>query len=415
MKKKLLIVLGFVILLAGCNDRIELEQQSYVIAIGIDNTDQKGVYAFTYQIANPEVGSSAIQSGPDEPPTEIVTVNGADILTATYTANSFVSKKITLDHTRIIIASEEAARSEDFLRVIQSASRTPQIRRGVQLVISKESATDFINNNEPIMEKRPHKYYQFMLSRANQTGIIPRATLHRFFQITEGDADLFLAIYATTDQSDEKKNERGFEDQYIAGEIPQIGGSPTQFMGSAVFKEGQMIDILNGEESRIAQTLDNTLEMGDYLATIPDPLMPEYRISYEYSQKQKPSININYHKDKPTEIDVKVHFQAEIIAIPSLIGYTQNKDKQKVLEESIIQRLEEKTNTLIKKSQEEYRSDPFYWSLYIRKHFKDVKSYEKADWHKKIYPNAKINVTYYIDKLEFGKMLDDSHLDEVRD
>jgi spore germination protein KC len=414
MIKKLVFIIGLASLLTGCNDRIQLEQQSYVIAIGIDSAEQKGVYSFTYQIANPEVGSS-MQGGPDEPPTEIITVNGADILTATYTANSIVSKKITLDHTKIIVVSEELARSEDFIRVIQSASRTPQVRRGVQLVVSKESAVDFINNNKPIMEQRPHKYYQFMLTRAIQTGIIPKATLHRFFQITEGDADLFLAIYATAEQSDKKIMKEGIEDHYIAGEIPQIGGSPTQFIGSAVFKEGQMIDILNGEESRVAQILDNTLAMSDYLATIPDPLMPEYLISYDYSQKENPSIKIKYHPDKPTEIDVTIHFQAQILAIPSLIRYAQNKDKQKVLKESLVQRLEEKTNALIKKTQEEYQSDPFYWSLYIRKHFKDIKAYEKADWHKKIYPNAKVNVTYNIDKLEFGKMIDDSHLDEVRD
>ncbi|QGH32608.1 Ger(x)C family spore germination protein [Gracilibacillus salitolerans] len=414
MKKKLLFLI-FLILLTGCYDRIELEQQSYVMAIGIDTTDQKGIYAFTYQIANPEVGSAAGQGGSDEPPTEIVTVNGADILSATYTANSFVSKQITLDHTKIITVSEELARDEDFLRVVQSASRSPQIRRGVQLVVTKENASDFINNNKPLMEKRPHKYYQFMLDRAVQTGIIPEATLHRFFQITEGDADLFLAIYATTESSEDKTNTTRTEDQYIAGEIPQIGGSPTQFMGSAVFKEGQMIDILNGEETRLAQMLDNTLEMDSYIATIPDPLMPDFRISYNYAQKEDPNINVNYHKDKPTEIEVKIPFQVEVIAIPSLIRYSQNKEFEHILKKSITRRLEDKTEALIKKSQEEFKSDPFYWSLYVRKHFKDVKDYEKADWNKKIYPIAQISVNYQLDKLEYGKMIDDSKLDKVRD
>ncbi|SHN32915.1 Ger(x)C family spore germination protein [Gracilibacillus kekensis] len=412
---RVIVLLIFSILLSGCYDRIELEQQSYVIAIGIDKTEQEGVYSFTYQIANPEIGSAAVQSGPDEPPTEIVTVNGSDILSSTYTANSFVSKKITLDHTKIIVISEELARSEDFIRVIQSASRTPQIRRSVQMLVSKEKAIDFINNNEPIMEKRPHKYYQFMLNRAVQTGIIPKSTLHRFFQITEGDADLFLAIYATTEQSDQKKNTEGFEDKYIAGEIPQIGGSPTQFMGSAVFKEGQMIDILDGEETRVAQMLDKTLEMEDYLATIPDPKMPEYRISYNYYQKKEPIININYYKNKPTEIDVNISFQVEVIAIPSLIMYSQSKKDQQTLQEALTQRLEEKTNALIEKTQNSYKSDAFYWSLYIRKHFKDIKEYEDADWHKNIYPNAKINVTYELEKMEFGKMINDSNLEDVRD
>ncbi|UOQ49559.1 Ger(x)C family spore germination protein [Gracilibacillus caseinilyticus] len=416
MMNKLWIVFGLLILLTGCYDRIELEQQSYVIAMGIDKTENKGVYAFTYQIANPEVGSAAGQGGSNEPASEIVTVHGADILSATYTANSFVSKKITLDHTRIIVISEELARNPDFIRVIQSASRSPQIRRGVQLVVSKEKASEFINNNQPVMEQRPHKYFQFMLDRADQTGIIPAASLHRFFQITEGDADLFLAIYASTKK--DKKQEQGknkLEDEYIAGQIPQLGGSPTQFMGAGVFKEGKMIDTLDGEEVRIVHILDNTLELNNYLTTMPDPFDPEFQLSYNYSQKQNAKVDITYHQDKPTEIDVLVPFQIEVIAIPSLIRYAHDQEKQDALENAITKRLEEKTMEIIKKAQEQYKSDPFYWSLYIRHEFTNIKQYEKADWHKKIFPNAEVNVTYQLDKLEFGKMLDDSNLDRVRD
>ncbi|WP_163539657.1 Ger(x)C family spore germination protein [Gracilibacillus sp. YIM 98692] len=401
------------LLLFGCYDRIELEQQSYVMAIGIDTTDQENQYLFTFEIANPEVGSATAQGGEGEPPAEIVSVIGTDILTATYTANSVVAKKITLDHTKIIVASEEIARSDKFLSVIQSASRSPQIRRAVELVVSKEPAEDFIRNNEPTMEKRPHKFYNFMLSRAAQTGIIPQATLHRFFQITEGDADVFLAVYATTEQSKEK--ERGYEDNYIAGEIPQIGGSPTQFMGSAVFKEGKMIDILNGEETRFAHILDKTHDMDTFLATIPDPLQPEYRVSYNYAQKNKPQINIDYQKGKTAKIKVDVEYQVEIIGIQSLINYSQIQKYRKILKENITNRLEEKAKQLVKKSQEQYSTDPFYWSLYVRKHFKDVPSYEEADWNKNIYPNAEVEITFKLDKLEFGKMFDDSNVSEVRD
>ncbi|MFC4402311.1 Ger(x)C family spore germination protein [Gracilibacillus xinjiangensis] len=414
MIKKLLLWLLFLLVLVGCQDRIELEQQSYVIAIGIDSTDEKGIYALTYQFPNPEVGYSSTANS-DEPPTENVTVNGSDILSATYTANSIISKQITLDHTRVIVVAEDVARSDDFLRIIQSASRTPDIRRKVELIVSKEKASDFINNNQPIMETRPHKYYQAMLSRAIETGIIPQATVHQFFQITEGDADLFLGIYATTEKSENRKEEDGFEDQYIAGEIPQIGGSPTQFMGSAVFKEGKMIDIINGEETRIAQTLNTTLEMDSYLATIPDPINPDYRVTYNYSQTEEPRININYHKDKPTTIDVKVKFKAEVVAIPSVIDYSTNNDAREKLERTITKRLTEKTEAFIEKTQKEYRLEPFYWSLFVRKFFKDIPSYEKADWSNNIYPNAEIKIDYVMEKLEFGKMLNDTSIEDVRD
>lgn len=409
------ILVTFVLLLTltGCYDRIELEQQSYVIAIGIDKGEETGTFSFTFQLANPEVGAT-LSAGSEEDPKETVTITGSDIVTATNTANSFITKKITLDQTKVIIISEELARSKDFIRVIQTAARTPQIRKSVQLIVSKENASDFLNNNEPKTETRPHKYYQYMLNRASQTGIIPDANIHRFFQITEGDADLFLAIYATTVQSEPK--ESASEDEYIAGQVPQKGGNKTQFMGSAVFKEGQMIDVLDGQDTRICNVLDKTIEMAELLATYPDPVKPDYQVSANYAQKSAPQIDITYDKkNNHAKIDVTVPFEIEVIAIPSLVDYAQNQENQKKLRESIKQTLEDKTTQLVKKSQEEYGSDPFYWSIYIRKFFKDIPAYEKADWNKQIYPNADITINYQLKRLEFGKMLKDSKLNEVRD
>lgn len=400
--------------LTGCLDKQELEDQSYVMAIGVDATDNKNEYAFTYQIANPEVNLYSGISG-DEPPTETFTVKGNDFLNATYAANAFITKEIRLDHAKTIIISEELARSDNFIRVIQSATKTPQLRRGIQIVVSKEKAQTFIDNNKPVTESRIHKFYEAVFSSAMEAGLIPEASFHRFFQITEGDADLFLAVYATTEHESVGNSEHRKGDQYIAGKVPQTGGPTTQFMGSAVFKEGKMIDILNGEETRLAHTLDPTLRMDNYIATIPDPINPEFNITYTYTQQKDAKVKIDYHKDKPTDINVKVHFKVEVNAIPSLIEYPKDIAKQRKLEKTIVARLETKAEKLAKKSQEEYKSDPFYWSLYIRHHFKTIPEYEAADWNKEIFPNANVNVTFELDQLEFGKIISDTQLDETRD
>ena len=413
MKKYWLLML-FILLLSGCYDRIELEQQAYIIIIGVDKTDREGIYEYTFQIANPEVGTSA-NGGSSEPATEIVSVEGGDILSATNTANAFVAKRMTLDHTKAIVASEELARSDDFMRVIQSATRAPQLRRTIQLIVSKEKASEFVNNFEPLIEKRPHKFYQFLLQSGQEIGVVPDATLHRFFQITEGDADLFLGIYTTTVLEEVKKNHDGIEDDYIAGEVPQQGGTSTQFMGSAVFKEGKMIDTLTGEDTRITYMLDPTVRMDNIIATIKDPLDPNFLISYQYRQKKKPKISIDYSPGQPTKINVDVYFVLEVIAIPSLIPYPSDTEKSRKLKQAVIDTLTQKTDELIKKSQTEYESDPFYWSLYVRNEFKDIPEYEKADWHKDIYPNAEIDVTFHVQALEFGKTIKDFDLRNVRD
>lgn len=414
--KKLMFLFLFTLpLLTSCYDKIELEQQSYVVALGIDKGEDEGSYTFSFQIANPEVGSTMATAGSSEEPEETVSILGSDIITATSLANSFVTKKIMLDHMKIIVVSEEVARSEDFIRVIQSASRIPQIRGSVQIIVSKEGASQFLEKNKPTMETRPHKYFQYMLQRAQQTGIIPDADIHRFFQITEGDADLFLAIYATTTKEENKTNKKGDHD-YLAGQIPKQGGNPTQFMGSAVFKEGMMIDTLTGEDTRLCNILDKTVDMDELFMSFPDPVKPTYQVGFNYAQSSEPKVSIDSdNKANHASIDVVVPFELEIIAIPSMVDYALNQDDQNQLIQKFERTIEAKTNQLITKSQETYGSDPFYWSLYIRKFFKDVPAYEKGDWNKKIYPNAAIHVDYQLKRLTFGKMINDSKIDEVRD
>ncbi len=58
----------------------------------------------------------------------------------------------------------------------------------------------------------------------------------------------------------------------MAGQVNATGElDDTQFIGSAVFKNGVMIDKLNGQETRIVNILDDTTNIKDILINIPDP------------------------------------------------------------------------------------------------------------------------------------------------
>ncbi|MFP7493245.1 Ger(x)C family spore germination protein [Terribacillus saccharophilus] len=414
MKKILLILLLLhaAVLLTGCYDRKELEEQAYVISIGVDKTEKENIFRFTFEIANPEVGSSATTASTPEPPQEIVSVLGTDFLSATSAANASVAKEITLDQARVVIVSQKLARSKQFIHLMQSAPSTVDLKLNAQLVISKENAEEFIRKNKPRLESRPHKYFQYMLDRAKETGVIPDAPLVRYFQITEGDADLFIAPFATTRR--DPNDEYGAEDNYEAGEVPLKGGNRTQFMGSAVFKEGQMIDILTGEENRYSLMLDTTLPQQDIIATYTDPLQPEFDVSARV-QIDKVRVKIDYQPKSRTNIDVYVNTHMNIFAIPSTESYVTQAKKRKILHDSIQKQLEERTEKLVKKTQEQYKLEPFYWSLHIRKKFLTIKDYEKADWSNKIYPNAKIRLHVNVKSLEFGKILRESDIREVRD
>ncbi|HHU19585.1 MAG TPA: hypothetical protein GXZ58_05020 [Bacilli bacterium] len=355
-----------------------------------------------------------VQCGATQTSDQTISIPTSDLITATDIANNFVTKKINLDHTRVIIISEELARTGQFISILQPSSRTTQMRRNIQIIVTKEKAETFLRIASPELENKPHKYYQFMITRASETGVIPEADFHRFFQITEGKDDLFLAIFASAVYQEEDLSKPSIEK--IAGELITTGGNPAQFMGSAVFKNGKMIDILNAQETRMTTILDKTKKMDDIISAFPDPINPTYNIAGNFIQKEECNIDIKYDaENNHASINVFVPFEFETIAIPSMIRYSDDNELKKILKKALEEHYQSIAEKLIIKTQQQYQAEPFYWSLFIRKFFNDIPSYEEANWSEDIYPNADINVVFQLQRLEFGKSLYDTNLNEMGD
>ena len=410
MRKKIIVLFSCTILLAGCYDQNEIEQQAYVMAIGLDKADGVGKVKVTFLIANPEVGTAAGGGSPDEPPSEIVSFVAPDFSTARDTANAFVAKRLRFSHAQTLIVSEELARSTIFLQHMYGTIRDREVRREMNIVVSRENASDFLRDNNPLLESRAHKYYQFMINRSIETGLAPAADIHRFMQITEADGDLYLAIYATTKQEGSVDVN---EDEFYAGQIEKEGGNPTQVVGSAVFKEGKMIGVLTGEETRLSLLLDNSSQAESMLVTYQDPLNEEYRIGARVLKKESTKIVMDLQKEQPS-VTATVPLSLELTAIPSLENYITDFKKQALLERFIEEDLGKKAQKFIAKTQEEFKGEPFYWSLVARKQFLTNKAYTEYDW-KKAYPNLDINVNFEIEITEFGQQVETPELPKVRD
>lgn len=115
--------------------------------------------------------------------------------------------------------------------------------------------------------------------------------------ITDGDADLFLAINGSIGKNKGVTFE--MEDQYLAGDVPKKGGNPVQLIGSAVFKEGKMIAKLTGEETRSALILDNTSRIEDMYVSYQDPLNHKYKIACRLKKKTATKVKIKLRNGPP--------------------------------------------------------------------------------------------------------------------
>lgn len=387
------------LLLSSCADRLELEQHAYVVVIGLDqNEDDEKLIDVTFQIANPQVGSTTTGEAPNEPPSDIVTFTTPDLLSAKELANSVITRKISFDHLQTIIVEEKLAKTPLFHHMIASAMIDPEIRLQNTIIVSRERASDFIHKNHPKLETRPHKYYFFMMQRWKDTGYAPLSDLNRYFQRLHGE--LFLAIYATTKREEEPKKN---EDHYVAGQIPQKSGDPVQMMGSAVFKDGKMIGTLTGEETRMALLL-RAKSLSHYaIQSFQDPTKKDFRISTEVMMNGKTKTKIDVTKDVPY-VTVEVPVKVQVFSNPSLTNYTTNLKNQKTLKDSIKKELETIATKLIKKTQEEFKAEPFLWYLEARRQFWTLHEYDKYKWEEK-YQNAKVDVSFDVTIQSLGSQL----------
>jgi spore germination protein KC len=409
--KLLSIIISLLVLLSGCWDQKQVDKRAYVYAVGMDMAEEENKFNITYLIVNPEYGSQ-VSSSTNESPQELITFETNDLLTSKNIANVVIAKEITYDLLRVVIVSEKLAKDKRFIRWMYDATKDREIRRDSYFIVTKENVSTFLKENKPKLETRLDQYFELILKRGIENGMIPDMDLHRFFNITEADANLALAIYGTTQGNKEDKGK--VEDQLLAGELKIEGDTnATQFLGSALFKEGQMIGKLNAEETRITVLLNDTLEMSDVLTTYPDPFDKDFRIAARLVKKQKNKVKMKL-KNGSGEIYVTIPLIMEILSDHSMVNYGRNTEKRKELKKKIEDNLSAKIDDFIKKTQEEFKGEPFGWSLLARRKFQTIPEYEKFDWMK-TYPTMKVDVKVDVRFGEFGKQGEVPNLKKVRD
>ncbi|MEH7248983.1 Ger(x)C family spore germination protein [Neobacillus niacini] len=399
---KFLIVIIMVSLLSGCWDREELEDKAYVIGLGIDGSKHKGNIKVTMLLANPEVGTIQGGGGSTEKPREIITFEANDFIAAKATANAIISRNISYELLKIIVVSEEYARDKEFVKTIYDTLKDKQIRLNCYLAVSKEKASEYFLNNKPKMETRPHKYYQFMIDHGIENGLIPDSTLLRFFKTMERGTDLYLAMYTTATR--QKNPEYKKEDEYLAGQVGATGElDDTQFIGSAVFRNGRMITKLTGEETRNVNILDDSTNIKDVLVNFPNPFPgSEKQMSARMFKTENNKVKMNV-KDPRPKIFITLPLQVEVMSNPSMVNFAIKKN-QKILKEKIEEDIRKINEEFFKKTQTELKGVPYPLSFSARKYFGTIQEYKKFNWAKS-YLKAEIHVIPEIEIIDYGRQI----------
>lgn len=152
-KLKGLIYLSIIpLLLAGCWDKIELENRGFVIAIGIDKAEGGEPFAVSMAIANAEAIHKESAEGQKE---TIEKSQGETLASAMRNVDSQMSRKIYYGHTKVVVAGKDFLDDPDMLReAVDALERNNEINQKIVIVAADGKASDILGeelNGKPLV------------------------------------------------------------------------------------------------------------------------------------------------------------------------------------------------------------------------------------------------------------------------
>ena len=229
-----IIIVLLIFSLSGCYSVQSIDDLTYVIALGIDK-GKNNTLALTVQFTFPTSSESA--SG-EAAPTIVNTVECASINSGITLLNSYTSKEINLSHCKIIVFSEELAVS-GIGEEIFTLSNQVEIRPDSNIIISKSTAKEYIENSKPELENLVAKYYELNLFSQEYVGFTENISISNFFNKLNTTSIEPTAILGNGNKlnlpsSDNSKDELDI----VAGELPITEYKrESENLGIAVFKD----------------------------------------------------------------------------------------------------------------------------------------------------------------------------------
>lgn len=390
-------------IVTGCYDARETDDLSYAIAIGLDKGKTNSL-RMTFQLAIPKniggsTGGGGGGGGGGEESFTIVTVEAPTIYSAINMTNTFVSRQVILSHAKAIVFSSELAR-EGIDKYMNALERSREFRPNTYVLVSRDSAEDYIKNVKPKIETNPAKYYELAFKGYNFTSFSADTRFYNFYNQLKSKGIQPCAILAGVSKfnSPEEFNLKGstykekgrdipFEGDFKAGDVTKSAVLKSEIMGLAVFNGGKMVGELDG-----AQTTSHLMITGDFkyaFATLPDPKEKKEFVILNVKQSRKPIHRVGLVDGKP-HIYVKVRLEADILSIQSGENY-EDVNKIKELEDEAEGFIKASLERYLEKSRDELKSDICGFGDHFRATFLTWKEWEEFDWLSK-YKDASFDV-----------------------
>lgn len=422
-----IIIILLIVAFSSSYNSYNIDKLAYVTALGIDIGEVEE-YKITFQFTTGTPGSDSGSNTKSEPITN--SVEASSIESAINLMNAYMARQLNLSHCKTIVFSEQIAINgigDEVFTLINN----PQTRPSSNIIVSKSSASDYIENSIPILENLVTKYYEIFPNSNKYTGYVLNATLGDFFNNLISNTSEPYAILGGVNQSgsssdvksnsnnnssesgdnsnqsknsSDKKSEESSKPQ--TGDLSEIKSSLTPFsgqrgaenLGTAVFKDDKLVGELSALDTLCLSIIQKKVD--SFLISIPDKQNPSEKIDlmiFPNSQKVKVDIVNN----SPL-ITFEGKFTGKICTI---------KQNSKYLDYAVLEELSSTASIYLEnimkdylyKTSINYKSDINGFGVYALSNFLTLPEFEEFDW-KNSYKKSVFNVTTTIN-IQSGEIL----------
>ena len=246
MRRLALIALlaGVALLLCGCGVSGEVENQAYVLVLGVDRADdgQLELTARVPKIGKTKAGDSG-QSGGDY---LTFSASGIEYPQALEALEQATPRQMNLSHIELLVASEALAREPGFASLVERIAETPHLYTTARFVVCEGRARDFIEAQETAIGTRLSSEINAMLEHYAQRGYIPDARFaDAHYLMGSVYCDPVAILGSTARPADSPVLSLIGPSSPVEGISSPMG---QRFSGAALFREGRMVGALDARQ-----------------------------------------------------------------------------------------------------------------------------------------------------------------------
>jgi Ger(x)C family germination protein len=391
--------------LAGCWDRAEIEDQSYVVMIGLDR-DPPSSYVVTALVAIvQELGGGNVQSPvvQDRPllAAQTLTARARTMGEALQILNGGMTRRLDLRHLRAIVVGEGLGRA-GLEPLVMELLRSPLARTSGIFLQSTGSAHDILGALRPVAETNPARMAEGITLQSKQMHLASPVLLHHFLnRMAGGGADSYtpmVAINQTVASGADLPEPKG-SSTALPGELPRAGGNPIEVVGTGVYRSDRLVGVLNVDETQMLLALRG--KMGKTPLTLPDPLKPDLAVTMRLHQENFPKYKATYQQGRP-HVTVHMLFEGEVLAVPSQVDYAEPKAREKLEQAGAAYASETATKMLAKLRN--WQADPVGFGQLYRGRFASWQAWDAFDWPSHV-KDLEVKVTAELRVRRYGLVL----------